>query len=275
MNRQTATLLILLGMMATAAKSQHETGTASFYHDWFDGKTTSNGETFRQSEMTAAHKSLPFNSLVEVTRLDNGKSVIVRVNDRGPFIKGRVIDLSRAAAQALDMERKGLAAVSLRVLESPGRAALADRQTAAPPASRPNTSAPAAEPPRAAPATANAATPATAPAPADAFAHLQDAMLRQRGILLNADMEALPLEGYAWQLAAYAEPYHLERHLRALMPRHMALVFVDERPVRPLHKVMVGPFPTVQALDRFLNQWAGQPCATPGGLLVNLQALRP
>ena len=70
---------------------------ASFYHDRFQGQETSSGETYNKNDFTAAHKTLPMNTVVKVDNLDNGKSIIVRINDRGPFIKGRDIDLSKSA----------------------------------------------------------------------------------------------------------------------------------------------------------------------------------
>ena len=90
-----------------------ETGYASFYSDSFDGKPTSNGETFRQNKLTAAHKKIVFGTEVKVTNLANNKSVIVRINDRGPFVSGRIIDLSKAAAKQIDMINAGVAKVKI------------------------------------------------------------------------------------------------------------------------------------------------------------------
>jgi rare lipoprotein A len=89
-------------------------GIASFY---WQGQKTANGEAFDKSAMTAAHPTLPFNTRVKVTHLASGRSVIVRINDRGPFKTGRVIDLSHAAAGALGMHGQGLARVQLEVVE--------------------------------------------------------------------------------------------------------------------------------------------------------------
>jgi rare lipoprotein A len=91
---------------------------ASWYGPNFHGKTTANGETYDQNELTAAHKTLPFNSVVRVTNLDNGKQVTVRINDRGPYARGRVIDLSRAAAREVDMIGPGVARVRLEILKT-------------------------------------------------------------------------------------------------------------------------------------------------------------
>ena len=90
-----------------------QTGIASWYGPRFHGKLTASGEVFNQNEFTAAHRTLPWGSKVKVTNLDNGKSVEVRINDRGPFGKGRIIDLSRAAARALDMVKSGIAQVRI------------------------------------------------------------------------------------------------------------------------------------------------------------------
>jgi|APTNR8051073442_1049403.scaffolds.fasta_scaffold01018_9 peptidoglycan lytic transglycosylase len=92
-------------------------GKASYYGSEFDGRSTANGETFSNKEYTAAHKSLPFGSLVKVTNLANNKTVIVRINDRGPYVAGRVIDLSRKAAEELDMIRAGVIDVKIELLK--------------------------------------------------------------------------------------------------------------------------------------------------------------
>jgi rare lipoprotein A len=89
-------------------------GLASYYADSYEGKTTANGEIYRQGKITAAHKTLPFGTKVEVTNLSNNKSVVVRINDRGPFIRGRIIDLTKAAAREIDMVGAGVAKVKIR-----------------------------------------------------------------------------------------------------------------------------------------------------------------
>lgn len=92
-------------------------GSASWYGPGFSGRNTANGETFNPNQLTAAHRSLPFNTLVRVTNEGNGKSVVVRINDRGPFVHGRIIDLSRAAADHIGMLSSGVANVTLEVLD--------------------------------------------------------------------------------------------------------------------------------------------------------------
>ncbi len=92
-------------------------GVASYYADDYHGNQTSNGEVFNMNDLTAAHRTFPFGTKVRVTNLENKKDVVVRVNDRGPFKEGRIIDLSLAAAKELDLIRLGTAKVRLEVLE--------------------------------------------------------------------------------------------------------------------------------------------------------------
>lgn len=95
-----------------------QTGKASYYASRLHGRPTASGERYDQTAMTAAHPSLPFGSLVRVTNLYNGRSVVLRINDRGPFVGGRVIDVSRSAAEQLGMLRAGSVRVQLELVES-------------------------------------------------------------------------------------------------------------------------------------------------------------
>ncbi|MBI4548160.1 MAG: septal ring lytic transglycosylase RlpA family protein [Ignavibacteriae bacterium] len=99
------------------ASSFVEEGVASYYADEFHGRKTSNGEIYDMNQLTAAHPTLPFNSKVRVINMENGEEVIVRINDRGPFKDDRVIDLSLAAAKAIEMIGQGTARVRLQILE--------------------------------------------------------------------------------------------------------------------------------------------------------------
>ena len=98
-------------------EGETERGDASWYGPDFQGKTTADGEIFNMYDLTAAHRHLPFGSVVRVTNLTNGASVEVRINDRGPFVKGRILDLSEAAADVLDMKKTGTAPVKIEVVE--------------------------------------------------------------------------------------------------------------------------------------------------------------
>ena len=100
-----------------------ETGMASWYGVPYHGRPTASGEIFDMEQVTAAHRTLPFQTWVEITNLSNGKQVNVRIIDRGPFVHGRIIDLSMAAARQIDMVREGTARVRLKVIEPPITAA--------------------------------------------------------------------------------------------------------------------------------------------------------
>lgn len=100
-------------------KKKVEKGEASYYADKFEGKSTASGEPYSGSKMTAAHRTLEFGTIVRVTNLANGKSVEVRINDRGPFKKGRIIDVSKAAAKKLDMLTAGVIQCTVEVIKTP------------------------------------------------------------------------------------------------------------------------------------------------------------
>ena len=122
-----AVVWMLLGVLSTVGCSANrrpqslpggsvkpiEKGTASWYGPGFHGRRTANGERFNMNELTAAHPSLPFGTVLEVRNVRNGKSVKVRINDRGPFSKSRIVDLSYAAARAIGLDRSGTAPVQL------------------------------------------------------------------------------------------------------------------------------------------------------------------
>lgn len=108
--------ILFLSSISLVAQSE-EFGVASFYADAFDGRKTASGETYDKAKMTAAHKELPFGTMIRVTRLDNKKSVVLRINDRGPFISGRIVELSKNAAQKIGLIRDGIAEVKVEVVK--------------------------------------------------------------------------------------------------------------------------------------------------------------
>ena len=105
-----------------SAHGYAEVGTASWYGPGFHGRRTASGEVYDMYAPTAAHRTLPLGTRVRVTRLDNGRSVVARINDRGPFVDGRIIDLSYALAERLDMVERGTARVRVEALAGPGGA---------------------------------------------------------------------------------------------------------------------------------------------------------
>ncbi len=107
------------GTSSDLAIGEKANGEASYYADSYNGLKTANGEIFDNSLMTAAHKHLKLGSIIKVTRIDTGKSITVRVNDRGPYAGNRILDLSKAAAEQLDMTKNGTAMIEIEVLSKP------------------------------------------------------------------------------------------------------------------------------------------------------------
>jgi len=105
---------------AVISQAQIQTGKASFYADSFEGSPTASGEKYRANKFTAAHKTLPFGTVVKVTNIANKESVNVTINDRGPYVEGRVIDLSKAAAEKLKFFNQGVAEVSIEIVDDGG-----------------------------------------------------------------------------------------------------------------------------------------------------------
>ena len=198
-----------------------ERGVASWYGPGFHKIRTSTGETYDMYGMTAAHKTLPLPAYVRVTNLQNGRSVVVRVNDRGPFVGNRIIDLSYTAASRLDMLRNGTAMVEVRAL-TPG---------AATPAAIPVTAAPSATPSTATNAVPAAATPA-APAP-------RAALFIQAG--------------------AFADPANAERLAARLRGGTYGTIFVRDDLIagRRMYRVRIGPVADVPAFDRLVAALEG------------------
>ena len=121
--RWACALVLLLGLSACMGAGamvpdpgESATGEASYYADKFIGRTTASGERYDPEALSAAHATLPSGTRVRVTRLSDGRSVVVRINDRGPFVRGRIIDLSHAAARKLGMMREGVVSVSVEVI---------------------------------------------------------------------------------------------------------------------------------------------------------------
>lgn len=106
-------LLLSSNKMKFSNEVSSETGVASYYNDKHEGKKTASGEIYRNTKLTAAHRTLPFGTEVKVTNISNGRSVMVKINDRGPYSKGRLIDLSKAAAREIGLIKKGIGRVKI------------------------------------------------------------------------------------------------------------------------------------------------------------------
>ena len=120
MNKITLIIVVLSFLFSNGlyAQSFVQTGKASFYANKFENKTTASGEKYQHSLLTAAHKTLPFGTIVKITNISNGKTVTVKINDRGPFVEDRIIDVSKSAAVELDFVNEGITEVRIETVEN-------------------------------------------------------------------------------------------------------------------------------------------------------------
>jgi len=201
-----------------------ERGKASWYGAEFDGKRTSSGETYNMYDMTAAHRTLPLPTYIQVTNLRNNKKVIVRINDRGPFAKDRVLDLSYAAARKLGMVGEGTTPVEIRVLDP------ADYN----PKSSPTKTVARAQP---------AAAPLTAPAPAR---KLPEKPVNAGNTLPTKTVAPAATPGIYVQVGAYARKESADAVMRDVQDalQSPALIVPIESAIGVLYRVRVGPFPS-------------------------------
>jgi rare lipoprotein A len=227
-----------------------ERGVASWYGPGFHKVRTSTGEPYDMYAMTAAHKTLPLPAYVRVTNLQNGRSIVVRVNDRGPFVGNRIIDLSYTAALKLDMLRNGTAMVEVRDLEpvadgAPLTAALAAPSAA--PSAAPPLTAPHAAPLIATPITATEAPPQ---APADAVQSPAAASDSSGG---GVSTVAVPRALFI-QAGAFSDPKNAERLMEKLRGGGYGTVFVRDNEIagRRMYRVRIGPVPDVAEFDRIV-----------------------
>lgn len=258
-----------------------ETGIASWYGEQFHAKLTANGELFDMNDLTAAHRTLPMPSLVRVTNLENGRSMVVRINDRGPFAAGRILDLSRRSAQLLGMERNGTAKVRVQILgqesrsiaEALGRGQpepammVASADTIATDAVQIRPDAPNASPrasvavqalplygaasaPAAPPQIIAPVTPGTVVEVAKADAERQTAALMPVQPVVTT-VPVVPTQIYV-QAGAFANVNNAVRLSAALNPVGRAIVAPKQVRDQLLYRVRFGPFASVEDADRTL-----------------------
>jgi rare lipoprotein A len=245
-----------------------ETGVASWYGPGFHGKSTANGEAYDQSERTAAHRTLQMPAIVRVTNLDNGRSTVVRINDRGPFARSRVIDLSRRAADELDVVRTGTAHVRIDQLPAESQAvkevalngggpseqmtavaqASSWRRTAQPPPTQAVAYVP---PPAPTP------TPAPAPEPAvwqPSSPPPEAVPVSSRGAMGGATVSSLvagnalrPGSGFYVQTGAFSTPENAERQRDAVSSYGSSEISQGSAGGRDIYRVRLGPYTTPDA----------------------------
>jgi rare lipoprotein A len=244
MKRIKLTLTALLLAVVSGAMAQiTEVGVASFYADKFDGKTTASGETFSQKKLTAAHRTLPFGTVVRVTNLDNNISVDVTVNDRGPFVDKRIIDLSKAAAEKLKFVDKGTASVKVEVIslpESNAASASEMKRTTSTPAWPGSQSAVDDQPVEAQTETAPRTTQVTeVQAPANEYYKIESTPIHPKG--------------FGVQLASFQEAANLVKRcaeIKTLVNKDIMIQIGDKDGVK-VYRIIAGPFETREKAEHF------------------------
>jgi rare lipoprotein A len=224
-----------------------ETGIASWYGEEFHGKYTANGELFDMNAVTGAHRTLPMPSLVQVTNLENGRSLKVRINDRGPFKRGRIIDLSRRAAELLGFDQQGTAKVEVRIL-APQSLELKEAALQGKPGVKPVQLAALGPDLQAGAADAAQAASDAAPSPADA---LRSGIGGMPSLLAAEQIDVVPVPKTAIfvQAGAFARIENAQRLRRRLAGYGPALVSPVAVDGRQFFRVRVGPADSVAQAD--------------------------
>ena len=237
-------------------------GNASYYADKFHGRTTASGERYDTGKNTCAHMVLPYGTMLKVTNLGNGKSTIVRVNDRGPFAPNRIIDLSRKAAEEIDLVRTGVAKVRIETV-----AATAEPQPAAQTtAEAPTTSTPEKEPTPAREATPE--PPASTSTPAAAVnGALKGTLADGKEFFLRI---VTPQGGqYGVQVASYKDVSNLLGTIAGWdYPTRAKVVLLDsQKDDKPTYRVVLGTFSTRDEAEKYQKEIASR---FPGCFIVGL-----
>jgi rare lipoprotein A len=241
-----------------------QTGIASWYGPGFDGKATANGETYDQNALTAAHNTLPLPTIVRVTNLENGRAIELRINDRGPFAHGRIIDVSRRAAQLLGFETTGTARVRVEVLEEESRL-LAMRLGEQPGSDIASPPAPAAAPSVAVvavplpdstggPATAPAATPTLPPSTMASTVTVPPAAPATTTVYQHS-VRATEIFIQAGAFVDIQNAERLRQQLSGMGPTELYPVLVG---TQRYYRVRMGPIPTVTQADALLERVIAQ-----------------
>lgn len=289
------TLLLPILCLLIQAKAAEEFGLASFYSNKFHGKKTASGDIYSKDKMTCAHKTLPFGTLVKVTRLDNNKSVTVRVNDRGPYVNGWITDVSYKAAVMLDIVSKGSIKVKLEVLEYPRGKEPADFQA---PVKKDDaiSSAPASQPefvakgdvtpvvPKETPKSYSA-TPAIAKKSPPAAVKPITTAKAVTPVKSNSGNNGFGLykvqlienqSGFAVQVSSLKEYDNMMKLVADLQKKGLKNVLLSIEKgsdAKPVYKVLLGSYSSSQAAEKAMNDARKKKIIT-GGYVINLKSIQ-
>lgn len=270
-----AVLSFWLGLTMVGWAQNVENGVAVIYSDGYQGKPTASGEIYDRWQFTASHRTLPFGTTVRITRLDNGRSTTVKINDRCAFPDNRILDLSPAAGNALDMMQMGYAQVRLEVLSqpstgSPSTFAQNNYTTGVPTeyntfSSRgPSSTTPINYGP-VPPATSNASTPyysSAQPTPYNNYSYgaipnSYDATTTGNQLTPRGGAATNPVGGYALQLGAYSQSVNLNRQMAFLNQQGYQNVYWKESKTSKgtkIYKLYLGNFPSYEEAQMLANQ---------------------
>jgi rare lipoprotein A len=236
--------LVILSIQIAGA-TPVEKGLASYYDDSFHGRKTASGEKYDKNQLTAAHKTLPFGTKVTIKNPANGKSVTVVVNDRGPYIKGRVIELSKKAAQQIDLVKMNVAPVEITVISGPdSKPAVATKPVNEKPSAKTVQNEPK-------PAAKKEAAPAKKEPKKDNL--IVDAKEMETGGLYKMQVLKLQPKGFGVQVAGYSDYQSVVQQLAVFQKNWFkgATVFVDKLNGKPYYKIILGPMNTREEADSY------------------------
>lgn len=287
-------LLFMTTLMVANLSFAQDYGIASYYSDEFHGRKTASGELYNKTKLTGAHKTLRFNTIIRVTRLDNKKSVKIRINDRGPYIKGRIVDVSKAAAKQLGLVNDGEAKVKIEVLGT-GQAdpePVITREINQPKPKVKEYTASTAKPviknietgrstrskTGSATKTKKAADEYVAKAPQ--AKKVETKMRTDRGNYKTFDLYKVQVlrperEGYGVQVASYTNYENVLKQVAELQEKwfNNILVSVEKgKDNNPVYKIMLGPFPDENTAKSYKKQLKKKKRIT--GFLVNLADIK-
>jgi rare lipoprotein A len=250
----------LFPLVALAQVGFVQEGKASFYADKFEGRTTASGERYSHTRNTCAHLTLPFGTLVKVTNLANNLSVVVKVNDRGPFVPNRIIDLSRSAAERIDFVRSGIADVRIEVVSEEGNAFALESVPASTPNPITSSATPSTQRPTQQQATSvtqqqpvQATPPSSSVKPAATPPAVVASALPSESELYNLKVNRMKPSGFSVQVGSYKELVNLLRianDLQNLLKReaNVQVVTVNNEKI---YRLMVGEFSSRRDAEEF------------------------
>ncbi len=281
--------------VANTVLAQDEVGIASYYSDSYQGRRTASGDLYDKNKLTAAHKTHTFGTYLKVTRLDNKQSITVKVNDRGPYIKGRIVDLSRKAAKALDIVQDGHASVKIEVVNGPPSASTAINveapdapvAKAKPVQEKPTVAAAAPKPAAAKPSPAPAkpkpvATKKEAKDPKARSAAFAPGEQRVRGKdykdfdLYKIQITRPERTGYGVQVASFSKYQNAMKQVAELQDKWFKNILISvEKGAdgKPMYKTILGPFPDRKTAESYQKELQKKKKIKSKGFIVDLTTI--